>query len=193
MDRAVRKVQIAAWLKETTASRIGAGDGLSVYWRGEPMPVRPAVYAICYLPSTVGVGIDVREYEYDDAAPLGEEMRHFQTGQRRITLEVQIWSSRTSGHDDAGEYARRIVDRIRLTDWAGRFAAAGIAFCNVAGSAYAGRLADDRQHVLHQLDLVFNATSLEEGSPIGWIKTVDEAELQIPEGTEQWTGDIPVG
>lgn len=193
VDRATRKTQVEAWVEEITASVIGAGDGIPAYWRGEPQPVKPLAFAICYLPTPVVVGIDASEHEYDAAEPRGSEMRHYQMGQRRITLDIQIRSSRTSGADDAGEYARRIVDRIRLDDWEEQLAAAGLAFASVATSTYIGEITDGREYTAHQLDLLFNATSLEEGSAVGYVETIDDAELEIPEGTTRWTGDIPVG
>ncbi len=191
-DRATRKARIVQWVKAITASTIGAADGLKAYWRGEPAPVRPREYATLYLPAPTVVGTDESKRKYDPAEPVGEEMRHYQTGQRQVVLDVTIWSSRTSGALDAGELARRVVDRIHLDDWEELFADAGLAFSQIVSSTHLGEIRDDRQWTLHHLDIKFNAASLEEGTALGYVATIDDAQLEIPEGDMRWTGDIPV-
>jgi hypothetical protein len=191
-SRTVRKAQLVDWIKATTASVIGAGDGIEAYWRGEPMPVRPREYAIIYLPAPTTVGNDETIREYDPTEPRGSEMRHYQAGQRQLVLDISIWSARTSDDHDAAELARRIVDRIHLDDWKAYFAAAGLAFARIKASTYVGEVRDERQWTLHHLDIEFNAVALEEGTAIGYVATIDDAELEAPLGVIRWTGDIPV-
>jgi len=197
--RGTVKASLESWIALLSASTVGAGDGLMVRWRGESVASegwREAAWAECYLSQPSTNGRDVRIYEHDATGAAGEELRHYQMGQRQLTLDLQVRSHRGSGAYDAGEYTRRIRDRMLLDDGRALLAAAGVSIATVADDRDITELSDQTEFTVAQLDIRLNSSALEEGAPTTFIETAEvETEFRLADGSlasEQFSGDIEV-
>ena len=197
MNPSTIQTQLAAWVTAITASQIGAGDGLPAYWQRAPAG-RRGTHALLWLGPIVGVGGDDLDYEVDLLADPGEEITHYQMGQRQFTLQVQIWSYSSNPSKNAREYVRRIRDRLWLDDWDSMLATAEIGVQGVNPEIdLSGNIGHGRETSAAQLDIVFNACTNEAGAAIGYIATVEfETNFTLPDGSPasgQFSGDIEVG
>lgn len=197
MNPSTIQTQLATWVTAITASQIGAGNGLSSYWKGAPAG-RRIDHALLFIGPIIRIGGDDLDYEVDLLANPGEEITHYQTGQRQFTLQIQIWSYSSNPSKNAREYIRRIRDRLWLDDWDSMLATAEI---GVQGANpeidLSGDVGQGREMSVGQIDVIFNACTNEAGAAIGYISTVEfQTNFTLPDGSPasgQFSGDIEVG
>ncbi len=193
VTRTVRKASLKSWVELLTPTAIGGSDGVTVYWDGVPRGWQSMPIATCTLPQPIGLGTDEIIDDVDLGEPSGSEVRQYQTGQRQQTLSIKIETFQASGDADATVFAARVRNRLRLRDGKTLLDTAGLAFASITLDLAVQGSTDERDNTARQLDILFNDVSTEEGTAVGYLETLEDAEMQTPEGTTKWTGDIPVG
>jgi hypothetical protein len=188
-DWSTIRTALSGWVTSIT--------GLTTYWARRPRPKHFGdTYAILDLTGHSSVGNDIVETEYDDTRPAGSQIRRYQSGQRQFTLGVQVRSFRTADDVDALHYTSLLRDSVVLPEKSHAvFNGAEVAFAKVLSETPFDIQLDNRDLSVSQIDLRFNATSLVEDTPTGWIETLEDFELYDPESPVPplWTGDIEVG
>ncbi len=134
---------------------------------------------------------------YTDPAPapdVGTSVQYTQQGARTFVFGIQVRSMEQRVDRDAKHYASLIRDRVALPTLTGAaLDAADIAFATIVGDAYVPTVKDDRKMSVHQLDLKINAFAVADDTPTTWIETIEDADLELPEGTVVDTVDFTVG
>jgi hypothetical protein len=116
----------------------------------------------------------------------------YQSGQRSFTFIVQVRSDRASVDHDAKHYTSLLRDSIRLPIRSTAvFQGVDIAISSILNEISLPDMQDGRQKSVAQIDLAFNASAIVEDTSTTYIETIEDADLEIPEGTTVWSGDIP--
>jgi len=188
---------VADWsLVETTIQTwVETLTGLDVVWKGRPR--QPVFGDQGYIELSVGpertVGQDDLIIAYNAAAPAGEEMEVTQEGARTFTLGIQIRTFDQSVDSNARHYASLIRKYCCMPRKTGEVLdPAGVAFARILSDTPVGTIHEGREMSVHQLDLLMNATDEASDTPIGYITTVKDADLETPEGTVVATMDFDV-
>jgi hypothetical protein len=192
VSRATVEAQIKAWITAITANTIGDGSGIPVVGKGEEDGWRDNVYAELYLPIPTPIGLDEITRTYDDGAPAEAEIVTKQCGHRELIVEITIYSERSSGGYDAGEYGQRIINRARLDDFTAILDTAELSFANIQNVTDLTQEIDGWTHTVVQVDVKFNTRSEETGAPTTYISTLKDTEFYDADNPTPpvWTGDI---
>jgi len=188
---------MADWsvIRSTLATWVGDITGLPVHWRRRPNSFSfSSAHVVLDIIGRRSKGLrDDLSYVYDDTEPAGERIVYSSTGHRVFTLSVQVRSQRTADDLDALHYTSLIRDSIRLPQRSHDvFAAADIAFNTVLSETEIADTIDGRDESIAVIDISFNATASAVDTGATFIEKAKNAELQIPEGTTVWTGDLDV-
>ena len=187
---------MADWstIRTTLGTWINTITGLPVYWARRPRSMRfsDTGYVILDITTRRTLGLrDDLQYEYDDTKPNGEQIRYYQSGQRVFTLTVQVRTDRNSDDLDALHYTSLIRDSLRLPiKTTTVLDAADIAVNAILQEIELSELQDGREKSVAQIDISFNATAITEDTSTTYVESLDDADLEIPEGSVVWTGDI---
>jgi len=187
---------VADWsaIRTALSGWVAATTGLYCYWARRSQTFLPIEgYCELDITSPVTVGTDAVVGVSDPTADPGEEITKIQQGFRTFTFSVKVHTYQESVDLDALHYVSLIRDRIRLPVSSRVFRAADIGFASILSDVPVPTVEDMRTLSVRQIDLKFNAVSNESDTPMGRVKSLDDAEFQSPESTTLWTGDMPVG
>lgn len=185
-DWSLIETTVAAWLTSIT--------GLPTRWTGRP--VKPTFSSNGYLvlskSAVKTVGSPTLTEAWDDEE---DEVTYTSEASVSFTLGVKIVTQRASVDHDAQHFASLIMDRLFLRMTTGEVLdAADIAVARVLGDTPIGdQMIDGREMSVHQLDLRLNATASVSDTPVETIRTIVDAEADVPSGTTVWSGDITIG
>jgi hypothetical protein len=193
-------------IKDALAGWVTAVAFLPAYWRGTKeaginwrptLTPQEAGYFLLNISGFRTVGRDDLVYSDDSTVP-GEEIEYYTFGQRVFTFSAQArtWMQ---NHDNAGfdfqsiAYTNMLRNALRLPIRSRAvFSAVEIAFNTVLSEVELPTIQDGREMSVSQIDIAFNCHGVALDTATGYIATVDDAELEVPEGNVVWTGDIEV-
>jgi len=186
-DWSTIETQLETWVGNTT--------GLDTHWAKRPraMGFSDAGWCRLSIDARTTVGNDAIKFEYDVTAPAGARMRTYQRGARVFTFSVQVRTWLETVDVDAKNYTSLLRDRTGFPSAKELFDVAEIAFATILGEPTFDTTQDGREMSVAQLDMRFNAASNVEDTATTWIETVTDADMETPEGTVVWTGDLDVG
>lgn len=123
-----------------------------------------------------GVGQDGTRYEFDAAAPNGQQMVPTVTGQRQFTLGVQVQSLDNEDDADAWSYASRLIDRLCRPTSLNKLRKAGLALIEASPPLDLGETLDGHVRSRMQVDLLMGACMAIEDEP---TTTIDRAVINV--------------
>jgi len=190
---------MADWTQIRTAlgAWVASVTGLPVYWQRRPRgwAATDTGYVLLDLAGRRTVGMDEVSLEYDATAAPGAEIRQYQGGQRQFTLVAQVRTWRSTTGYDALHYTSLIRDRLCLPSTAAAFAVAEVAYARILSDV--GPLSyeqDGREMDVADIQIRFNAASLVEDRPTGYVELLQDLELYEVDNPVPpiWRGDIEV-
>lgn len=189
---------MADWsLIETTLETwVGNITGLPTYWRKRPAAptFSNSGYALLSISARKTLGIDEVYTEYDSGEAAGEEYRSWQRGHRTFTFAIQIRTHDQTVDTDAKNYTALLHDSLRLpVNTIEVLSAAGISIARVIADTDIDELIADREMSIAQIDILMNAISEVEDTPVGYVATLKGMIAQDDDENELWTGDMTIG
>jgi len=187
-DWSVIRAVLKAWVTSIT--------GLTPYWSNRPKPRHFGdAYALLGITGRRTVGNDAVISEYDATQAAGSQIRRYQAGSRQFTFWTQVRTSRQSDDNDAMHYTSMIANSTclpALTE--SKFKGADISFARILGETDLDARIDNRDMSVAQIDLLINASNIQEDTATGWIKTLKDFEFYDVDNPAPplWTGDIDV-
>lgn len=183
-------------LVETTLQSWVEGlTGLPATWQGSPPKpsFSDAGHLVLSITANRALGHPELVTTYNVSAPAGEEMETTQDNVETFTFGVQIRTYGQSPSTDATYRAHLIRSQCCMpvkTDAV--LEVANLAYARILADTPVATLHDGRTMSVHQVDILINTSDSTSDTPVGYISTVDDAELEVPEGTPVGTYDFEV-
>ena len=197
MDWSLIRTTLQTWVESITGltaywQRQPDGGGWSSAWGTTGSPDRG--YIVLDIIGRRGVGLDSIEYEHDDTAAAGSEIRLYQRGQRQFTLTAQVRCFTSFDDFDSKNYTSLLRDSTSLpTRSEAVFRAAGIAFARIMADVSPGTYElDGREVDISEIQFRFNGTAEVEDTATGYVESLTDFELQDTDNPTPpiWEGDI---
>ena len=194
MNIATIRAKIEEWLSgEVQGVPVAGGfaglfPGAQVFWVNRPIGYVREPHFICRLTGPLTNGHDARTFEYVAA---NDTLQPTVSGNRTLTLSIQVRSFQPKDGFDAIEHTNKIVDSRRDLSVMALFKAAELGFRRVVSNLPLDQLAfnngdyDNRELSAAELVLAFHAYGYYEGAEIAHVENwgVKSDTLNNPDGT----------